>query len=49
MNLNWVAGPATEVSLSGRNLLDASHPEIGGLTARREVVRKVEAMVRFKF
>lgn len=47
--LDWVAGPATEISLSGRNLLDASHPEIGGLTARREVVRKVEAMVRFKF
>lgn len=49
MALNWVAGPATEITLSGRNLLDASHPEIGGLTARREVVRKVEAMVRFKF
>ena len=47
--LSWVARPGLEFSLSGRNLLDASHPEIGGLTARREIPRSVAASVRWEF
>jgi iron complex outermembrane recepter protein len=49
MSLQWVLNPNLEISLTGRNLLDASHPEIGGLAVRREIERAGEAAVRFKF
>jgi iron complex outermembrane receptor protein len=49
MSLNWRARQSLEFVVTGRNLLDASHPEIGGLTARREIQRSVQASVRLKF
>jgi hypothetical protein len=49
MSLAWAAGPTMDFSLSGHNLLNASHPEIGGLAARREIERSAEASVRLKF
>ncbi|HWA08910.1 MAG TPA: TonB-dependent receptor [Opitutaceae bacterium] len=48
-SLTWPASADLEFSLTGRNLLDASHPEIGGLAARREIRRSGEFAVRFKF
>jgi hypothetical protein len=38
-----------ELSLAGRNLLDASHPEIGGVAARREIQRSVQTALHCKF
>lgn len=45
----WQVRPDLEVSLIGRSLLDASHPEIGGLGLRREIPRSVVASVRWDF
>lgn len=45
----WRLRPQLEVSLIGRNLLDRSHPEIGGLLTRREIRRSVSAAVRWEF
>jgi iron complex outermembrane receptor protein len=41
-------GHGFSVALVGRNLLDASHPEIGGLTVRREVRRSVAISLRWE-
>jgi iron complex outermembrane receptor protein len=47
--LGWQVRPGLNVALIGRNLLDASHPEIGGLDRRREIRRSVAASVRWEF
>ncbi len=49
MALNWIINAKVEFTLSGRNLLDASHPELGGLAVRREIERHAEAAFRVKF
>ncbi len=49
MSFIWKARQNLEFAVTGRNLLDASHPEIGGLTERREIQRSVQASVRVKF
>lgn len=49
MSLTWRARKDLELNLTGRNLLDRSHPEIGGLNARREIPRSAQASVRLKF
>ncbi|HEX2100378.1 MAG TPA: TonB-dependent receptor, partial [Candidatus Synoicihabitans sp.] len=41
--------PGLEVALTGRNLLDASHPEIGYGESRREIERNVRASIRWDF
>ena len=48
-SLIWKARQSLEFAVTGRNLLDASHPEIGGLTARREIQRSVQVSARLKF
>jgi iron complex outermembrane receptor protein len=47
--LGWQVRPGLNVALVGRNLLDASHPEIGGLDRRREIRRSVAASLRWEF
>ncbi|MBS0632309.1 MAG: TonB-dependent receptor [Verrucomicrobia bacterium] len=47
--LTWAARANLDFSLSGRNLLDAAHPEIGAFADQRQVRRSVEAGVRFKY
>ena len=47
--LNCTLRKDLEFSIAGRNLLDASHPEIGSLATRREVERSVQAEVRFRY
>lgn len=47
--LSWRPTQKLELSISGRNLLDSSHPEIGGALARREIERSVRASVRWEF
>lgn len=47
--LGWQVRPDLELSLVGRNLLDKSHPEIGGATARREIRRSIAAAVRWEY
>jgi iron complex outermembrane receptor protein len=49
MSLSWRARQNLEFAVTGHNLLDASHPEIGGLTARREIQRNVQVSARLKF
>ncbi|HEX2861805.1 MAG TPA: TonB-dependent receptor, partial [Lacunisphaera sp.] len=49
MTLTWSSPNGMEISVSGRNLLDASHPEIGGLDVRREIPRSVQTAIRYKF
>jgi iron complex outermembrane receptor protein len=49
MCLTWKARPGLELSITGRNLLDASHPEIGGQTTRREIERSFAAALRWDF
>ena len=49
VSLNWPLRRDLELSITGRNLLDASHPEIGGLAARREIQRSVQTALRYKF
>lgn len=49
LNLGWKIRPDLEFSLTGRNLLHRSHPEIGGLAVRREIGRTVQTMVRLAF
>jgi iron complex outermembrane recepter protein len=45
----WMLRPGLEASLTGRNLFDRSHPEIGTTTGRREIPRNVQAMIRWEF
>jgi iron complex outermembrane receptor protein len=47
--LGWQVRPDLEFSIVGRNLLDRSHPEIGGANLRREIRRSVAASVRWEF
>jgi iron complex outermembrane receptor protein len=49
MSFHWAVRTSIDFSLTGRNLLDASHPEIGGLVSRREIERSVDAAVTIKF
>ncbi len=49
MALNWLVTPSLELTLSGRNLLHASHPELGGLAVQREIERSAEMAFRVKF
>ena len=47
--LGWTAAPGVELSITGRNLLHPSHPEIGLDQSRREIPRSVHAQVRWDF
>jgi iron complex outermembrane receptor protein len=47
--LGWQVRPNLNVALVGRNLLNPSHPEIGGVTARREIPRSLSVSVRFEY
>lgn len=47
--IGWFVRPGVELSLIGRNLLNRSHPEIGGLNLRREIPRSIYARVRWEF
>jgi iron complex outermembrane receptor protein len=47
--LGWRVSPQVQLSLVGRGLLNPSHPEIGGLNARREIPRSVAASVRWEY
>jgi iron complex outermembrane receptor protein len=49
MSLHLAIRPNVDLSFNGRNLLDASHPEIGGLTTRREIERSGDVAVTTKF
>lgn len=49
MSIHWAVRANVDFSLTGRNLLDASHPEIGGLAIRREIERSADAAVTIKF
>lgn len=49
LRLGWQVRPGVNVALVGRNLLDASHPEIGGLDRRREIPRSYGASFRWEF
>ncbi len=49
LSIRWAVRTNVDFSLTGRNLLDASHPEIGGLATRREIKRSVDASVTIKF
>ncbi|MDB6126835.1 MAG: TonB-dependent receptor, plug [Verrucomicrobia bacterium] len=49
VSLDWKIRTGLELSITGRNLLDASHAEIGSLAARREIPRSVQAEVRYGF
>jgi iron complex outermembrane receptor protein len=47
--LGWQVRRELNVALVGRNLLDASHPEIGGLAIRREIQRSLAISLRWEF
>lgn len=47
--LGWRVRPQLEVALIGRNLLDRSHPEIGGAGTRREIPRSVAVSARWEY
>ncbi len=47
--IGWRIRPSVELSLAGRNLLNRSHPEIGGLSNRREIPRYVAAALRLDY
>lgn len=47
--LTWAVRANVDFSLSGRNLLDAAHPEIGAFAAQRQIRRTLQAGVRFKY
>ncbi len=48
-SLTWRVNAQIEFTLSGRNLLHASHPEIGSTAIRREIPRTVQGSVRWGF
>jgi iron complex outermembrane receptor protein len=48
-NLRWRIRPDLEMSLTGRNLLQPSHPEIGGQNVRREIPRSVGVSIRYTY
>jgi iron complex outermembrane recepter protein len=47
--LAWRALPNVELSVSGENLLNESHPEVGDVATRREVRRSVFGTVRWVY
>jgi iron complex outermembrane recepter protein len=47
--VGWRVRSDLEVSVTGRNLLDRSHPEIGPEQRWREIPRSVQAMIRWDF
>lgn len=47
--LGWKVRPDLELSPVGRDLLDRSHPEIGGADRRREIRRSVAATVHREY
>lgn len=49
LRLGWQARPGVEVSVVGRNLLDAKHPEYRGNGISREVGRSVYLMFTCRF
>lgn len=48
-SLTWTVHPNLELSIMGRNLLDASHPELGTTSNWREIERSVQAVLRCRF
>ncbi len=48
-NLMWRVRGDLELALGGRNLLHASHPEIGANATRREIPRTAQASLRWTF
>lgn len=49
LRLGWQPRPGVEISLVGRNLLDAKHPEYRGTAISREVGRSVYLMFTCRF
>ncbi len=49
INLGWQVTSHTELSISGRNLLDPQHPEFGSLATRSEVERSVYIKLLHRF
>ncbi len=49
LHVTWQVRPDVELSVSGRNLLDRAHAELGALPDRREIPRSVQAMIRWGF
>lgn len=50
LRLSWRPVEALELAVTGRNLLDAQHPEFGAdLPARREIERSVNASFTWRF
>jgi len=47
--LSWQLRPEVELAVTGRNLLDNSHPEIGALAERREIKRNGRVTLRWEF
>jgi iron complex outermembrane receptor protein len=47
--LSWQARANLRLALVGRNLLDPSHPEIGGVNARREIPRTFGASLWWEY
>lgn len=47
--LTWTITPRAEISISGRNLLQPSHPEIGSNATRREIPRAGRVALRIGF
>jgi iron complex outermembrane recepter protein len=45
----WFPRSDFELSITARNLLDRSHPEIGPVATRREIPRSVQLMVRWDY
>jgi len=47
--LGWQVRPQVELALSGRDLLDPSHPEIGPSATRREIPRRLAVSLRWEY
>lgn len=48
-SLNWRVRAGLELSITGRNLLDRAHPEIGLPGSWRQIERSVQVMARYGF
>lgn len=49
LNLTWTIHPGVDISITGRNLLHAEHPEIGAYATQRQIPRSVEAGMKFQY
>lgn len=49
LRIAWTVSANLELALTGRNLLDRSHPEIGMDVSRREIQRSAHASVKWVF